>query len=130
MRTTTISLALIGLFLCGLLTPILAQPAQTAPTQAVPTPAPPAQPSSNVGGPCAQIAAACKQAGFVRNGGKTGVGIMVDCIRPIMMGNTAQGAKPLPEIDRQVVAACKQRNPNFGTARQTIPQPTPKPPGT
>ena len=130
MRTTTISLALIGLFLCGLLSPILAQPAQTAPTQAVPAPAPPAPPSSTVGRPCAQVAAACKQAGFVRNGGKTGVGIMVDCIRPIMMGNTTQGVKPLPEIDPQVVAACKQRNPNFGMARQTIPQPTPKPPGT
>jgi hypothetical protein len=130
MRTTTISLALINLFLCGLLSPTLAQPAQTAPTQAVPAPAPPAQPSSNVSRPCAQIAEACKQAGFVRNGGKTGAGIMVDCIRPIMMGNAAQGAKPLPEIDPQVVAACKQRNPNFGTARQTIPQSTPKPPGT
>ena len=61
--------------------------------------------------------AACKQAGFVRNGAKAGAGIMVDCVRPIMMGTPQQlqGAKPLPQIDPQVVAACKRRNPNFGT---------------
>jgi hypothetical protein len=60
--------------------------------------------------------AACKQAGFVRNGAKTGAGIMVDCVRPIMIGTPQQlqGAKPLPQIDPQVVAACKRRNPNFG----------------
>jgi hypothetical protein len=130
MRANTVSLALISFFLCGLLSPTLAQPAQPAPT-----PAAPAQPSAKDGRPCAQIAAACKEAGFVRNGAKTGVGIVVDCIRPIMMGTpqAAQGVKPLPQIDPQVVAACKQRNPNFGTARQARPepsgQPTTKPPG-
>jgi hypothetical protein len=60
--------------------------------------------------------AACKQAGFVRNGAKTGAGIMVDCAQPIMMGTPpqVQGIKPLPQIDPQLVAACKRRNPNFG----------------
>jgi hypothetical protein len=60
--------------------------------------------------------AACKQAGFVANGAKTGAGIIVDCARPIMMGTPpqVQGTKPLPQIDPQVVAACKRRNPNFG----------------
>ena len=130
MRKTAIALALalIVLFLCGLLSPTLAQPAQPAPTQAEPIPAAPAQPTSKAGRPCAQIEAACAQAGFVRNGAKTGVGIVVDCIRPIMLGNAARGVKPLPEIDPQVVAACKQKNPNFGTTRQAIPKP--KPPGT
>ena len=123
MRTTTISLTVVSLFLTGLLSPSLAQPAQTAPAQAqtapaqpAPTQPAPAQPAPNRVGPCAQIMAACKQAGFVRNGAKTGAGIMVDCARPIMMGTPQQlqGAKPLPQIDPQVVAACKRRNPNFG----------------
>jgi hypothetical protein len=42
-------------------------------------------------------------------------------------------AKPLPQIDPQLVAACKQQNPNFGTARRANPQPSgqsaAKPPG-
>jgi N-acetylglucosamine-6-sulfatase len=67
-------------------------------------------------GPCQQIAAACRQAGFVQGGARTGEGIAVDCIRPIMLG-TAQprrAAKPLPQVDPQTVAACKARNPDFG----------------
>jgi hypothetical protein len=43
------------------------------------------------------------------------------------------GIKPLPQIDSQVVAACKQQNPNFGMGRaklQPSGQPTTKPPGT
>jgi hypothetical protein len=45
-----------------------------------------------------------------------GIGILVDCIRPIMAGTPQrrQAAKPLPEIDPQLVVACKNRNPNFG----------------
>ena len=123
MRTITIPLVLVSLFLTGLLSPSLAQPAQTAPAQVQTTPAqpaptqsPPAQPAPKRVGPCAQIMAACKQAGFVRNGAKTGAGIMVDCVRPIVVGTPqqVQGTKPLPQIDPQVVAACKRRNPNFG----------------
>jgi len=118
MRTTTISLTVVSLLLTGLLSPSLAQPAQTAPAQpALPTqPATPAQPTPKRVGPCAQIMAACKQAGFVPNGAKTGAGIMIDCAGPIMMGTPQQvpGTKPLPQIDPQVVAACKRRNPNFG----------------
>lgn len=123
MRTITIPLVLVSLFLTGLLSPSLAQPAQTAPAQVQTTPAqpaptqsPPAQPAPKRVGPCAQIMAACKQAGFVRNGAKAGAGIMVDCIRPIVVGTPqqVQGTKPLPQIDPQLVAACKRRNPNFG----------------
>jgi hypothetical protein len=106
MRATTTSLTLATLLLTELLSPTFVQPAQPAP----------AQPAPRGGGPCAQITAACKQAGFVPKGAKTGLGIVVDCIRPIMMGTPqgVQGTNPLPQIDPQVVAACKQRNPNFG----------------
>ena len=128
MRTTTISLTVVSLLLTGLLSPSLAQPAQTAPAQpALPTqPATPAQPTPKRVGPCAQIMAACKQAGFVPNGAKTGAGLAVDCIRPIMVGKQLQGTKPLPQIDPQVVAACKQQNPNFGMGGG---QPATKPSG-
>jgi len=63
--------------------------------------------------------AACRQAGFVQGGAKTGAGLQVDCVRPIMQGGTFQrpkASKALPQVDPQIVAACKTRNPNFGTA--------------
>jgi len=121
MRATTI---LTGLFLVGLLSPSLAQPAP--PTPAAPGQPAPVQPVPKRAGPCAQIAAACRRAGFVRNGAKSGIGIVVDCIRPIMVGTPqgVQGVKPLPQIDPQLVAACKQQNPNFGTARRANPPPS------
>jgi len=76
--------------------------------------------------------AACQQAGFVRGGAKTGAGLAVDCVRPIVQG-TAQrpkASKALPQVDPQIVAACKASNPNFGKAdpqragktQQTAPQ--------
>src|SRR5262245_23481976 len=37
-------------------------------------------------GPCRQIAAACRGAGFVVGGARNGEGVQVDCIRPIMLG--------------------------------------------
>jgi hypothetical protein len=133
MRATTIPLVLTSLFFVELLSPSLAQPAQ--PTPAAPAQPAPVQPTPKRGGPCAQIAAACKQAGFVPQGAKSGAGIVVDCIRPIMVGTPqgVQGAKPLSQIDPQLVAASKQQNPNFGTARRANPQPSgqsaTKPPG-
>ena len=86
--------------------------------------------------PCARIRAACNQAGFVRNGANKGLGIMLDCIRPIMteMPQRTQATKALPQIDPLVVAACKERNPNFGKGgrakSQPSVQPTTKPPST
>jgi hypothetical protein len=70
-------------------------------------------------GPCAQIRAACEQAGFVRGGGRTGNGIQVDCVRPIMAGTSQRpkASKPLPKVDAQLITACKATNPNFGQAR-------------
>jgi hypothetical protein len=90
-----------------LVIPLLAQAAESAPTQPVPW------------HPCARIAAACTQAGFVRNGAKIGAGIMVDCIQPIIAGTPQrkQATKALPQIDPQVVAACNTRAPNFGKGR-------------
>jgi hypothetical protein len=119
MRVATTPLCLGSLLLIGLLSPSLAQ--QTAP----------AQPAPKGGGSCAQIAAACKQAGFIPQGGKSGVGLAVDCIRPIMAGTPQrkQATKPLPQLDPQVVAACKQQNPNFGTGAAGG-QPATKPSGT
>ena len=102
-------------------------PAQPAPAQAPPAQATPAQPAPNrpasgqvapvqsapdesaPAKPCAQIRAACLQAGFVPNGANTGIGIIVDWIRPIMAGSLQrrQAIKPLPQLDPQVVVACK-----------------------
>ena len=52
----------------------------------------------------------------MQGGAKTGTGLAVDCVRPIVEG-TAQrpkASKALPQVDQQIVAACKASNPNFG----------------
>ena len=85
MRVNAIPLTVGSLLVVGLLSPSIAQP--TAPA-------------------CAQIAEACKKAGFA-----PGAGIGSDCVQPIM---AAQQKPNLPQIDPQVVATCKQQNPNFG----------------
>jgi hypothetical protein len=126
-RNVLVTAAVIGATAVTTLGSSLAQPVQTTPTQPSPTQSAPVQPVPRRAGPCAQITAACQQAGFVRNGAKSGVGIVVDCIRPIMAGLPLQGTKSLPPMDPQVVAACKQQNPNFGMPRRA--QPTTKPPG-
>jgi len=97
-----------------------------------------AQPAgaASKGGACAQITAACKQAGFVPKGGETGLGLMADCIRPIIAGTPQRkkAAKPLPEVDAKVLASCKEQNPNFGKGggAKSTPgaQPMTNPPGT
>jgi hypothetical protein len=129
MRVTAITLTLVGPLLAGLLSPLPAQTAQPAPTQGAP-----AQPVP--WHPCAQVRAACEQAGFVRAGAKMGLGIGVDCIRSIMFGapQWQQAAKALSKIDPQLVAACKERNPDFGMGSgaksQTSGSPTTNPSGT
>jgi hypothetical protein len=102
MRTTTITMSLGSLLFTGAFSFSLAQSAQPVPWD-----------------PCAQIRLTCQQAGFVHNGAKTGVGIAVDCIRPIMDGTPqrSQDTRPLPPFDPQVVSAFKERNPNFGMGR-------------
>ena len=91
---------------------------QSAAQQGLSATLPPASPAQQ--GPCEQIMAACRQAGFVQGGAKTGAGLQVDCVRPVMQGGTFQrpkASKALPEVDPQIVAACKARNPNFGQAK-------------
>ena len=82
---------------------------------------------------CAQITAACRNAGFVQGGAQSGTGIMVDCVQPIMRGTAAprKAAKPLPKIDPDVITACRTQNPQFGQAAQNAvdaAQPPPPPP--
>jgi hypothetical protein len=106
--------------------PAQAAPAQAAPAQAAPAQAAPVQSAPDESAParpCAQIRAACLQAGFVPNGANMGIGIIVDCIRPLMAGapQRTRAAKPLPQIDPQLVVACKNRNPNFGGGANAQP---------
>ena len=103
MRATAVPLTLVGLLV------VSAQPAQLRPTQAAATQTVPWH-------PCARITAACTRAGFAHYGAKMGFGMAVDCIRPIMFGTPQrkQATKALPQIDPQVVEACKKRDPNFG----------------
>ena len=107
--------------------PALAQPAQPAPVQSAPAESTPVQAVPMK--PCAQIRAACTQAGFVPNGANRGVGIVVDCIRPIAAGTPQRkrATKPLPQIDPQVVVACKNQNPNFGMGGGAKAQPSGQP---
>jgi hypothetical protein len=79
--------------------------------------------------PCAQIRAACEQAGFVQGGARTGDGLFVDCIAPIMRGTPQprRASKPLPRIDLQLLSDCKAQNPNFGQ-RNALPSQTAQPP--
>src|SRR5258708_9807063 len=87
-------------------------------------------------GPCREIMAACREAGFTQGGARTGDGIVVDCVRPIMLGaaQPRRATKPLPQIDPQMVAACKARNPDFGQPNRApndaAPRSPPPPAGT
>ena len=67
-------------------------------------------------GPCAQITAACLHAGFTRDGTKAGIGLQADCIAPILQGaaQPRDASKPLPQVDPQLVAACRARNSKSG----------------
>ena len=66
--------------------------------------------------PCLKIKQVCEDAGFKQNALAEGIGLQVDCIRPLMEGKPQRqrAAKPLPTIDAAVVAACRARNPKFG----------------
>ncbi len=81
-------------------------------------------------GPCLQIRAACEQAGFAQGAAREGNGIVVDCVRPIMLGTPQprRASLPLPQVDPQLVDACKARNPGFGEApgAQGAPQAAPQ----
>jgi hypothetical protein len=65
---------------------------------------------------CAEIRSACEAAGFVRGGAKTGNGLLVHCIAPIMRGSLPppRASKPLPHVAANLIADCKTQNPKFG----------------
>jgi hypothetical protein len=114
MRATTVTLSLVSLLLTGAFSFSLAQVPQPVPTP--PASTPPASTQPVPWHPCAKITAACSQAGFFPNGAKVGVGIAVDCIRPLMVGASQrkQATKALPQVDPQIVQECRVRNPDFG----------------
>ncbi len=70
-------------------------------------------------GPCNKIIEACKNAGFVQGGTSEGIGLIVDCVNPIMQGKAKphKASKVLPQVDHELVEACKARNPDFGQAK-------------
>ena len=79
-------------------------------------------------GACEQIRDSCQQAGFIPGGAKSGVGILVDCIAPIMQGTgpSPRARRPLPQVDPELVAACTSLRPGFGrpnAAAQAMLQP-------
>ena len=76
-------------------------------------------------GPCDQIKAACKSAGFVEGDYKLGYGLWVDCIDPIMRGTgqPAKADKALPAVNPDLVAACRQKHSNFGEGKKAPPPP-------
>lgn len=73
-------------------------------------PAPPANPVANKGAeqPCKQIERACTAAGFVRGEAQEGKGLFMNCMNPILKGQSVAGVT----VDPGVVAACKQRMAN------------------
>ena len=89
-----------------------------------------AQPAAT--GPCNQIEAACRQAGFVRGAVGSGNGLIVDCIQPIMQDKPqpANASRPLPEVSPQLVAACKANNPGYGQGGAAPPSVRPAGTGT
>ena len=67
------------------------------------------------GKPCLKIKEACEQAGFKFGAVSQGLGLLADCIRPIMdNAPNASASKPPPAVDADIVKACKAKNPDFG----------------
>jgi hypothetical protein len=85
-----------------------------------------AEPAANAEEPraCDQIIHICKQAGFVEGDYKKGYGLWLDCIDPIMRGmkQPAIADKPLPQVSAELIAACRQKDPNFGQRRGPLPK--------
>jgi hypothetical protein len=80
-------------------------------------------------GPCEQVVAACKSAGFVAGDAREGYGLWKDCVDPIMRGTPQppKANKPLPAVPPETVAACKARRPNFGEGKRGAYPPPPPP---
>jgi hypothetical protein len=90
-------LTITALSVAGLVSHSSAQqgpPATQPPAQGPSATQPPAPPAQQ--GPCQQIMAACRQAGFVQGGAKTGVGLGVDCVRLSCKGLHSGAKLPKP----------------------------------
>jgi hypothetical protein len=76
-------------------------------------------PEGKAPGPCQEILKACEDAGFVKGEAKKGYGLWLDCVDPIVQGkSTVPGAtKALPSVDANLIAACKAKNPKFGSGQ-------------
>jgi hypothetical protein len=92
-----LSIGAICILVAGLAAPLTAQPTRDR-------------------GPCEQITAACQAAGFTQGGARAGAGLQADCIVPIMQSapQPRRASKPLPQVDPQLVTACRSSNPRFG----------------
>ncbi len=55
-------------------------------------------------GPCDPILNACSAAGFIEGAAKSGKGIIVDCLSPVLSG--AQKIDGLPKFDAKTIAEC------------------------
>ena len=63
--------------------------------------------------PCGQIARACKDAGFAKSTRNS------DCVYPLMQGKPQPETATitLPQVDPQVIAACKKIDRNYGHSK-------------
>src|SRR5262249_46766418 len=78
---------------------------------------------------CAAIRAACEQAGFVQGGARTGDGLFVACIPPIIPQTPPPppAGRHHPKIALQLLVQCKAQNPNLGQ-RNAPPSQAAQPP--
>jgi hypothetical protein len=80
-------------------------------------------------GPCEQVVAACKSAGFVAGQAKEGSGLWVDCVGPLVRGTPApaNADKALPAVPADVLAACKAKRAGFGEGKKEAAKPATQP---
>ena len=107
MRHLLISRSTLCTMIAGIALPLAAQTAEAAP------------PAS-----CEQIVMACTNAGFVKGDAKQGYRLWADCVDPIMRGTPQppKVVKPLPAVSPDLVAACRQSDPNFGEGKKAPPR--------
>jgi len=73
---------------------------------------------------CAQIRAACQEAGFVQGAARQGIGLYAHCVAPIMQSSPQPIAArlPLPRVDPRQIADCRASQPQFGQPRAQPPE--------
>jgi hypothetical protein len=88
----------------------------------------PAPPPGRMFKPCEQIVQACERAGFVKGDAREGYGLYKDCAYPIAHGTAppSRTDRPLPSVPPDLIAACRQKNPNFGLGRREGEPPPPR----